>query len=562
MYKIFVFIMFLGPLVFFHELGHYLFARFFGVRVEVFSIGFGPKIFRWVKNGTEYVISLIPLGGYVKMFGDSLEKDEVLSEEEKKVAFNYKSKSARFWIVFGGPLANFILAFIIFFTLTFIGEKVPEFRIGSIGPNSFLAINGFNQDDTLTHINSLEIFNFLENTSDENVEIKSVTVKGKLGENRILTLNSKLKNLMDEIGKSIPNYRLPIFTDERGNYLILTQIIGELDLSNSLEELLNNPKTSIIYIYKINSLDEILNIKKMKLDTNVEIKQRFKIFDLKNEAVYPFTEVFNSKKNLLNSGNEDLSFSRNKNISEENFLKVLHQNNLFPLDLRVESIIDNSPAAKANLKVGDVIIGLNGVPIYQFDKLREEIQKLSENKSIDLEIFRLTSKQIIKLNPELSKQGDESVWRIGVMSAGKYLPPNFVHKDGMNFLKSFENGFIKTISAVKMTLIGFKKLLFQEVSIKNIGGPLAIGKVASDSLNINLSSFFKLMALISVNLGVINLFPIPILDGGHIVFLFLELVNGGPLSKKKLEMAHKVGLSFLVVLIFTSLYNDLVRFFG
>ena len=108
--KILVFVIFLGPLIFFHELGHFFFARFFGVKVEVFSIGFGPKIFKHMRKGTEYAISIIPLGGYVKMFGDDPFSETPLTEEEKKVAFNHKPKWARFWIVFGGPLANLILA--------------------------------------------------------------------------------------------------------------------------------------------------------------------------------------------------------------------------------------------------------------------------------------------------------------------------------------------------------------------------------------------------------------------------------------------------------------------
>lgn len=128
--KFVIFILFLGPLVFFHELGHFLFARLFGVRVEVFSIGFGPKIFKFKKGFTEYAISLIPLGGYVKMFGDDpLVKDEI-PVDEREYSFTFKGKWARFWIVMGGPLANFIMAYFIFFFLLMIGERIPEIRMG------------------------------------------------------------------------------------------------------------------------------------------------------------------------------------------------------------------------------------------------------------------------------------------------------------------------------------------------------------------------------------------------------------------------------------------------
>jgi regulator of sigma E protease len=143
--KIGIFIIFLCPLVFFHELGHFLFARFFGVRVQVFSIGFGPKIFKLVKNGTEYAISLIPLGGYVKMFGDDPFSSDEIPEEERKYAFTHKGKWARFWIVFGGPLANFIMAFCIFYLLLLSGEKVPEARFGFVSDQSVFINMGFEQ---------------------------------------------------------------------------------------------------------------------------------------------------------------------------------------------------------------------------------------------------------------------------------------------------------------------------------------------------------------------------------------------------------------------------------
>ena len=108
------FIIILFPLVFFHELGHFFFARLFGVRVEVFSIGFGKKLYSWKIGDTEYVLSLIPLGGYVKMYGDDPLAKDSIPEDQRKYSFNFKGKWARFWIVFGGPLANFVFSYFIF----------------------------------------------------------------------------------------------------------------------------------------------------------------------------------------------------------------------------------------------------------------------------------------------------------------------------------------------------------------------------------------------------------------------------------------------------------------
>ena len=144
---------------------------------------------------------------------------------------------------------------------------------------------------------------------------------------------------------------------------------------------------------------------------------------------------------------------------------------------------------------------------------------------------------------------------------GEYLPLNFVTTDSKGFFGSISIGLYRTWDSIEKTMTGFKKLITSESSLKNIGGPLSIGKVATDSFNTSLSYFFQLMALISVNLGIINLFPIPVLDGGHIMFIFLEIINRGPLSRRKMEIAQQVGLSLLLMLMIGAIFNDFTRFF-
>ena len=145
--------------------------------------------------------------------------------------------------------------------------------------------------------------------------------------------------------------------------------------------------------------------------------------------------------------------------------------------------------------------------------------------------------------------------------AWEYLPLNFVTTDSKGLFGSISTGLYRTWDSIEKTLTGFKKLVTSESSLKNIGGPLSIGKVATDSFNTSLSYFFQLMALISVNLGIINLFPIPVLDGGSIMFIFLEIINGGPLSRRKMEIAQQVGLSLLLMLMIGAIFNDFTRFF-
>jgi regulator of sigma E protease len=138
---------------------------------------------------------------------------------------------------------------------------------------------------------------------------------------------------------------------------------------------------------------------------------------------------------------------------------------------------------------------------------------------------------------------------------------NSVQTQSKGFIGSITIGLVRTWDSVKKTIDGFIKLITKQVSLKAIGGPLSIGKVAHDSFTLSLSYFFQLMALISVNLGVINLFPIPVLDGGHILFIILEVINGGPLSRRKMELAQQIGLSLLLMLMVGAIFNDVTRFF-
>ncbi|MEC8624513.1 MAG: RIP metalloprotease RseP [Bdellovibrionota bacterium] len=226
----------------------------------------------------------------------------------------------------------------------------------------------------------------------------------------------------------------------------------------------------------------------------------------------------------------------------------------------MKSVKMGSPADKAGLKVNDIIISLNKINVTSFTELKNTLQGLPA-KSVLLTILRDGELKTFSMTPELREINKKKVRLIGVWSLGEYLPLNFVTTDSKGLFGSISIGLYRTWDSIEKTLTGFKKLVTSESSLKNIGGPLSIGKVATDSFNTSLSYFFQLMALISVNLGIINLFPIPVLDGGHIMFIFLEIINRGPLSRRKMEIAQQVGLSLLLMLMIGAIFNDFTRFF-
>ncbi|MDB9786598.1 RIP metalloprotease RseP [Bacteriovoracaceae bacterium] len=519
-----IFIIFLCPLIFFHELGHFLFARFFGVRVETFSIGFGPKLFRFARGGTEYFFSLIPFGGYVKMFGDDPYGEEKISEEEKAYAFNYKSKWARFWIVFGGPFANFILAYLLFFAILLTGQKVPEPKIGVLPKESLLRKIGLKSGDVLTSINGTKIVGASEIEEISGDLFKNVTVERDVNETSLSVSISK-EVFLKEYFAAPPSFMRPIFVDVRGNRFMAFRNESQVKSSISLLELIRTPtKKMVLFNIKAGLEEDISNI-------------------TSNDIVV-------SSKKIINF---------NKLYSGENLLKKLQDGGFFAYGLKIKSVVDETPASEMGMAKGDIVVTLNKKRVYRFEDLKKSLQKMKEGENAELSFYRNTLLKVIKVVPSVIKENDKTVFRLGIVSSGVPLEFKFVDTEGKGFLESFGLAFQRTYLSFGKILSGLKQLVFSEVSFKQVGGPILIGEVASKSFDIGLSHFFNIMAIISVNLGIINLIPIPVLDGGHIMFLFFELVNKGRLSRKKVEYAQQFGVFILLILVFATIYNDLLR---
>jgi regulator of sigma E protease len=520
--KILVFILFLGPLVFFHELGHFFFARLFGVRVEVFSIGFGPKIFKKKFGETEYAVSAIPLGGYVKMFGDDPFSKDDIPEADRARSFTHQDKWARFWIVMGGPLANFILAFVIFFALLIVGERIPEIKIGAITTETALYQNGLRTGDILVKVNNNEVYNPSDLMVDGNTVVSSLTIK-RSGETKVLAVNFQGDKFFDEVVKYPPFLRKPYLVDGQSNRFVVSAVKGKVDFNHSLEELADLQNVKTLYTYPVVK-GEDLSADSVKVDLAGEKAMDVEYTDLKT------------------------------------LIAALQARGLRTSDLMVKSVNMGSPADKAGIKAEDVFVSLEGEKVLSFEELRTKLQTISKT-AVAVEVYSKGELKKFTVTPEVTVQEGKSLKLLGVYGDIELLKTNFVLTKSKGLVSSTTVAVTRTWDSMKKTVDGFVKLLTNQVSLKSIGGPLAIGKVAHDSFNTSLSYFFQLMALISVNLGVINLFPIPVLDGGHIMFIALEVINRGPLSRRKMEIAQQVGLSVLLMLMVGAIFNDVTRFF-
>ena len=386
--KIAIFILFLGPLVFFHELGHFLFARLFGVRVEVFSIGFGPKLFKKKMGDTEYAISLIPLGGYVKMFGDDpFTKDEI-PEAERAHSFTHQGKFARFWIVVGGPMANFLLAFFIFFSLLISGERIPEIKLGAIPSDSLIFKAGLRTGDILLKINDTEVYNPTDLMVEGKGEIKSISVK-RADQIQVLSVDFKGDKFFEDVLKYPPFLRRPFLIDSKSNRYVLSFEKGKANLKDSIEELSSRTNSKVAYLYPVKA-DQDISSDNPLVDIKAGIEIPIQFTDLKSLLI-----AFESK-------------------------------GFKTIDLMVRSVNMNSPADKVGIRENDVFLSLEGEKVYSFEDLRNRLQTI-EKKEVAVEIWSKGQAKKLTVTPEVTQQEGKTLRLLGVYSYIEIQKINFIH---------------------------------------------------------------------------------------------------------------------------------------
>jgi len=434
-------IVLLGILIFVHELGHFLFAKKLGVRVLKFSLGFGPKLIGKKYGDTEYLVSAVPLGGYVKMMGE--EPGDELKEEDKPFAYNYQPVWKRFLIVFSGPVFNLFFAAAIFFVVFLSGVPVPKPYVGKVMDNSPAAEAGFITGDRITAINGK-------------------TVSG-----------------WDDIDISI--------NESHGDRLFF------------------------------------------------RIEREGKIIEL------PITPEKKTVKNI---------FGENTEVMDIGIMPLLYPD--------VGEVIKNAVAEKAGIKKGDRIVEIEGAPIKTWYDITAMIH-VSPEKPLRLKIKRDENFLELTVTPEKKTfkypDGTEKqIGLIGISPAGN----NAIKK--YNLLRAASLGIKRTWDMVVLTFVGVVKLIQRIVPAETLGGPIMIFQMAGQQASLGAMNFFLFMAVISINLGVLNLLPIPILDGGHILFLGVEAVRRKPLSEKVMAIAQRIGLAIIITLMAFAFYNDIIRF--
>lgn len=549
---IFSFIVLLGVLVFVHELGHFLVARWSGVRVEVFSLGFGKKIFQYKKGDTNYCISLIPLGGYVKMFGELPLANEVTSngeefrsftEEEKKVSFTHKPVGKRIAIVLGGPLMNLFFAIVVYFAVSLLGEPAQSPIIGDIDRGSPAEQMGFLPGDKIVYVDSKPIRSwdhfqkFLVSSEKENavVAVQNCTTC------EIRSIDTKL--IQKESTNPLSSKKL-VYQIEGVNPYSRSSHIG-LTLNSPLRKLGLQPGDRIASIngQKVTHFREIEPLIKNQVGRSLS-------FEIERSNIK--TPETTEKMTL------DYQETSAKGFS-------LNQLGIESTDLYLAKVFKKTPADQAGFKEGDRLLSINNQPINTWDEVLKQIKSYSGTGTIKIKVARNQEIMDFEVTPQMTSQMNMSTgtedkrFTIGISPLIYYSAPEVVILKSANMLEAFTASLTRSWDITVMTLLSFKKLVAGEISSKNIGGVISIAQAAHDTFQAGLATFLNMMALISINLFIFNLLPVPVLDGGHLVFYVIEAIKGSPLGLKKVEYAQQVGFVLLMSLMVFALFNDVTR---
>ncbi len=520
------FVILLSILVFVHELGHFLVARMCGVRVEVFSIGFGKKILSYKKGDTVYCISLIPLGGYVKMFGE--QNGDAIPESERSVSYTHKTVGQRIAIVLAGPLMNLFFAVVVFGGISYFGELTRSARIAEVKEGSVAEKAGLLANDKIISVDGVAVRSYEEFLN---------AISKKQNENAFL--------VVQQDGQAERTLSAPILSKNNPNVFSSTKHVGEIDgvLSYAKGSIVAIKMDSLAYRWGLRTGDEIAKIDGNKATTW-------------------------SSLNILTDGNaHEVELASNKKVQVPAHTPV---QNLAVLgieepDLYLGEVVPGSPAAKAEILAYDKILAINSEPISSWDSVLNTIKSYDGKEALTVTLLREGTEVVKKVTPavtsQMTPQGKEDRrYTIGIVPIVNYTQPELTTVSEGSIFAAIAKGAKRSYDISAMTLISFVRMFQGEVSTKNIGGIISIGKAAKDSYEMGIQPYLVIMGVLSISLFILNLLPIPVLDGGHLVFYIIEAIKGSPLSMQKMQMAHQVGFVLLMGLMVLALFNDVTRF--
>jgi regulator of sigma E protease len=278
-------------------------------------------------------------------------------------------------------------------------------------------------------------------------------------------------------------------------------------------------------------------------------------------------KVWGHLNNLIDGKAHEVTLASGKviQLNSQNPSSNVNQFGFEEPDLYLDQVVPDSPAAKAELMAHDKIVSINAEPMKNWDSVLNKIKSYDGKEALTLTLQRDGVEVVKKVTPLVTSQmtqlgKEDRRFTIGIVPMVNYTNPETVVIAESSLFAAVNKGIKRSYEISAMTVISFVRMFQGEVSHKNIGGMISIGKAAKDSYAMGIQPFLITMGILSISLFILNLLPVPVLDGGHLVFYTIELVKGSPLSVKKVEMAHQVGFGLLMALMVLALFNDFTKF--
>ena len=440
-------ILLLGPLIAIHEFGHYFVARKLGVKVLVYSIGFGPTVLKWTskKSGIQYQLSALPLGGYVKMLD---EREGNVAEADLPYAFNRQHPWKRIAIVAAGPLINLIFAVLLFWVLFLPAQEQLNTRVGKVLTNTPAAMAEMQIGDKITAVDGAKTSTW---------EQLNFALVDRAGETGVIHIDA------DRNGQT-KSFELPI--------------------KNFLKDQSQSPLDSLGFI--------------------------------------PYRPY---------------------------------------IPATVMKLSEDGAAIRQGMKEGDQIVAIDGVKMKDWFDVVEVVQA-SPEKLLKIDVLRQNKLVHLEVMPQGKRDNMGNVSGVlGVQNnPGKVvIPAEYKQTIQYGPVEAFGKAIDKTGQISTMILNSMVKMVRGLIGLENLSGPITIAKVAGQSAEMGWQTFISFMALMSVSLGILNLLPIPMLDGGHLVYYFVELIRGKPVSEQIQLVGLKIGMVLLGSMMLLALFNDFMR---
>ncbi|WP_417346080.1 sigma E protease regulator RseP [Ferrimonas sp.] len=438
------FLVALGILIAVHEYGHFWVARRCGVKVERFSIGFGKVLLRRIgKDGTEYSLSAIPLGGYVKMLDSRVEE---VPDHLKAQAFDAKTVWQRIAIVAAGPLANFAFAIFAFYVMFLMGVPTVRPVVGEVAPSTIAAEAAISPQSIITRVGQRE------------------------------TVDWEAVNLA------------------------MVEYIGNEQMTLTLEED-GRPRT--------------VNL------------------DISDWKVQPDKEPL--------------------------FVSL----GVMPWRPQVSNVLglvtEEGAAYQAGMRVGDKLMAVNGEPYHDWELLVTEVEA-HPGKPMSFTVQRDFNSMTLTVVPdEVTSEEGKLVGKVGISPTMEPWPKEYQVDLSYGLLSAVGPSLDRTWQLVELTLKTIGKLFTGDLAVSNLSGPISIAQGAGSTAGFGLVYFLGFLALISVNLGIINLLPLPVLDGGHLLYFAVELVTGKPVPERIQDVGYRIGSALVLMLMIIAIVNDVAR---